>query len=133
MATILIIEDDEQLREFLRLALEGEGHTVTLTQNGAEGVTRYRQTPTDLILIDIFMPEKEGLEVIMELRRGFPTIKIIAMSGGSDRTHLHFNALDLAKKLGAFRTLTKPFDITTLFDAVRETLALSAKEVKREQ
>jgi len=127
MATILIIEDDEQLREFLRLALEDEGHTVTLTQNGAEGVTRYRQSPTDLILTDIFMPEKEGLEAIMELRREFPTIKIIAMSGGSDRTSSNFYVLDLAKKFGAYRTLMKPFDVATILDVVSETLALDAE------
>ena len=119
MATILVIDDDEQLREFLRLTLEGEGHTVTVAPDGKVGVTRYRQSPTNLILTDIFMPEKEGLETIIQLRREFPTVKIIAISGGSDRASSNFSVLDLAKKLGANRTVMKPFDVTTILEIGR--------------
>jgi CheY-like chemotaxis protein len=85
MARILIIEDDDHCRELLRLMLEPAGHAVVDACNGREGLARYRAAPTDVVVLDLFMPEQEGLETIQALRREYPTVKIIAISGG-DRT-----------------------------------------------
>jgi two-component system, chemotaxis family, chemotaxis protein CheY len=120
MATILIIDDDKQVRDLLRQVLEEEGYTVITSHNGEDGLTRYRNQPADLIVLDILMPDKEGLETILDLRREFPQVKIIAMSGGSERAKL--NLLDLAKRLGAQCTLHKPFQINTFTEMVRTVL-----------
>jgi two-component system, chemotaxis family, chemotaxis protein CheY len=120
MATILIIDDDKQVRDLLRQVLEEEGYTVITSHNGEDGIARYRSQPADLIVLDILMPDKEGLETILDLRREFPQVKIIAMSGGSERAKL--NLLDLAQRLGAQCTLHKPFQINTFTEMVRTVL-----------
>ena len=117
MARILIIDDDVQILKMLRKTLEHEGHEVIDAANGNKGLRLYREDPTDLIITDIIMPEKEGIETIVELRREFPEVKIIAMSGGGHgeaESYLH-----MAKGLGAQRTLTKPFGMEELLEAIR--------------
>jgi two-component system chemotaxis response regulator CheY len=121
MATILIMDDDPQVCDLLKQVLEEEGYAVTTAENGQEGIKLYRAHPADLIILDILMPEKEGLETILELRREFPQIKIIAMSGGSERAKL--NLLDLAKRLGAQYTVRKPFQLENFMSIVRQALA----------
>ncbi len=86
------------------------------------GLQLYREEPVDLIITDVFMPEKEGLETIRELRSEYPEVKIIAISGGGKNINLDF--LPLAKQLGALRTLKKPFDRQEMLDAVQEVLGL---------
>jgi len=120
MATILVVDDDQQVCALLKQVLEEEGYTVESALNGMEGISRYRSVPTDLIILDILMPEKEGLETILDLRREFPKVKIIAMSGGSERAKL--NLLDLARRLGARYTVNKPFQLQTLTDLVKKAL-----------
>ena len=73
------------VERLLKQVLEDRGDTVTCASNGVEGIKEYRSHPADLIILDILMPEKEGLETILDLRREFPQVKIIAMSGGSER------------------------------------------------
>ena len=85
MANILVVDDDRQVCDLLKQVLEDRGDTVTCATNGVEGIKEYRSHPADLIILDILMPEKEGLETILDLRREFPQVKIIAMSGGSER------------------------------------------------
>ena len=82
MSRILIIEDDEHVRGMLRKMLERIGYDVFDAPDGKEGLDFYRNTPVDLVITDILMPEKEGIQTIMELRREFPDVKIIAISGG---------------------------------------------------
>jgi len=82
MARILVIDDDIQILEMLGQTLEREGYEVVDALDGKEGMRLYREAPTDLVITDIVMPEKEGVETIMELKRDFPDVKIIAMSGG---------------------------------------------------
>ena len=82
MALILIIDDDDQIRRVLRKTLERDGYDVADAPNGKEGIRLYRENPADLVITDIIMPEKEGIETIRELRRDFPEVKIIAISGG---------------------------------------------------
>jgi DNA-binding NtrC family response regulator len=121
MATILVIDDDYQMRAMLQQMLMRAGHRVIEAANGREGLNLYRTEPTDLIITDLIMPEKEGIETIIELRKEFPSARIIAISGGGKTGILDF--LPLAKKLGAVRTLSKPFERQAMVEAVQEVLA----------
>jgi DNA-binding NtrC family response regulator len=125
MKRILIIDDDTQARSMLRQALERAGYTVMEASNGIDGIKRYREDPADLVITDILMPEKEGLEIIRELRQEFPLLKVIAISGGGRTGKLDF--LDIATKLGAVRTFHKPFALRELLDAVKEILVPHAE------
>ncbi len=120
MATILIIDDDRQIRGFLREALEMVGHTVLESANGAEGVELFRSRPADLIICDLVMPEKSGITMIRELVQDFPTLKFITMSGFTGS--LGFTSLEFTKKLGARWTLPKPFELGDMLLAVRKVL-----------
>jgi CheY-like chemotaxis protein len=120
MAHILIIDDDDQFRTMLRQLIERNGHEVEEASGGKEGIQLYRENPTDLIITDLIMPGKDGIETIQELKKEFPDIKIIAISGGGrlgPQDYLH-----LAKMLGARRTLTKPIDLPELLKAIDELL-----------
>lgn len=118
MARILIIDDDAELRMTLRAIVEQAGYEVVEASNGQEGLQRYVVVPTDVVLLDILMPEREGLETISALRRLNPQVKIIAMSGGGQTGTMDF--LHAAALMGAQRTLHKPFRQQELLDAVWE-------------
>lgn len=115
-----MIDDDADIRALLETALALAGHEVVLAADGAEGVERQRETPAHLILVDIFMPEKEGIETILELRQEFPRLPIIAMSGGGRAGNRDF--LQQALQLGATRAIAKPFDHTTILKLIAEVL-----------
>lgn len=121
MASILVIDDDDQLRSFLRTLLESEGHRVTEARNGAEGLRHYHRERPDLVLCDLFMPEKEGLETIRELHRLSPHVRVVAMSGGWDKAPSQ-DFLRLAKFFGAASVLAKPFSTAALLSVVQEAL-----------
>ena len=116
--SILIIDDDEQTRVFLRRVLEEAGYMVMEAPNGREGLRQFRQTPTALVITDLLMPDMDGLEVTMALHRESPTVKIIALTGGSGQRDF----LDIAKLLGAHRTMKKPVAIAELLQAVQQEL-----------
>jgi CheY-like chemotaxis protein len=120
MARILLIEDDDNVRTVLYLTLVHYGHNVVEASNGREGLDRFRETKPDLVITDIVMPEKEGFEVLMKLRRKNPALKIIAISGGGLHNAAHY--LHTAKLLGAAKVLAKPFSNETLMAAVNELL-----------
>jgi CheY-like chemotaxis protein len=124
MARILIIDDEPQIRSMLRLMLERVGYEVTEAPDGIEGIRRYRENPADLIITDLIMPNKDGIGMIIDLKKEFPKVKIIAMSGGGVNRPEGY--LDGAKKLGAARTLTKPIDRDEMLKAVKETLKAPA-------
>jgi DNA-binding response OmpR family regulator len=109
MKRILLIEDDENIRKMLRLSLESYGYAVTEACDGKQGLASYRASPADLVITDLVMPEKEGLETIRDLRKANPLVKIIAMSGGS-RSSAGEN-LKMAKLLGAAALISKPFEM----------------------
>ena len=117
MKRILVIDDDMQMREMLRQTLERAEYEVVEAQDGKEGMRLYRQDPTDLIITDIIMPEKEGVETIIELRRDFPDIKIIAISGGSRGIDAE-SCLFAVKQFGADCVFSKPFDRKELLGAI---------------
>jgi YesN/AraC family two-component response regulator len=118
MKSILIIDDEEQIRTMLRNLLERLGYEVVEAPDGKKGIRLFRKSPTDLIITDIVMPEKEGIELIMELKQEFPDVKIIAISGGGHNDPENY--LSLAKELGAQRIVAKPFEKEDLLKAVRE-------------
>ena len=118
MARILIIDDEEPFRKMLKQTLERAGYEVMDAPDGTIGTALYREKPTDLLITDMLMPEKDGIELIKELRRDFPDIKIIAMSGGGRSGNL--DLLPAASVLGAHHTFMKPFNRQELLDAIRE-------------
>ena len=121
MPRILVIDDDEQIRSLLRAILEREGYEVETAADGVQGLNFFRKDPADLVITDILMPEKEGLETIRELCDEFPDAKIIAISGGGSLAHPEVY-LELCKKFGALRTFQKPVDRHELVTAVREII-----------
>ena len=120
MGRIMVVEDDPSVRELLREILKRAGHDVIAAGNGKEAIALYKKSPADLIITNILMPEKEGLETIQELRRENPDIKIIAISGGGQIGPADY--LEIARRFGAMRTFSKPFDRKELLKAVDELL-----------
>ena len=118
MANILIIDDEIPVRSLLRAVLERESHHVFEAPNGRAGLELYRERSFDLIITDLTMPEMDGLELISELTRGFLSVKVIAMTGGSESEI----RLDTAKLLGARSTLQKPFPMDILLTLVKSEL-----------
>ena len=118
MASVLVVDDEDSLRLLMREALGQAGYQVSEARNGKEGLLYYRQSPADLVIMDILMPDQDGLESILTLHREFPKARIIAITGGSDMIGI-LNFLDVAKMLGARRTLQKPFDMKHLLDVVQ--------------
>ncbi|NYZ10970.1 response regulator [Azospirillum sp. RWY-5-1] len=120
MASVLVIDDDEMVRTMLLRTLARGGYEAIGACDGVDGLARFRQAPCDLVITDIFMPNKEGLATIMELRRCFPDIRIVAISGGGARASL--DVLPVAEALGACRTIRKPFTPQEVLAVVREVL-----------
>ena len=122
MANILVIDDHATVRLSTKMALEDAGHQVEDAANGLEGMFRLQAKPVDLVVTDIFMPEKEGLETIDEIKQKYPETKIIAISGGGRMEPGDY--LVIAEQVGADRTLVKPFDIRVLVATVDDLLKL---------
>ena len=120
MVCILIIDDNAEVLETYRRILEHAGYEVMVAADGKEGVRVFHDNPIDLVITDIIMPEKEGLETIIELRHNSPGVKIIAISGGAFFGPKDY--LELAKHFGATRTLTKPIEQEVLLETVRGCL-----------
>ncbi len=120
MAPILIIDDDPQINHLLQDVLELEGYQVITAQRATEGLHHLETTTIDLVITDVIMPDKEGLETIREMRQRFPQTKILAISGGLTRSGV--DVLEIAKRLGANSVLSKPFGVEDLIKSVRMLL-----------
>ena len=118
MARILIIDDDPDTRSMLEDILKSASHQTFTAADGKEGLKQYLANPADLVITDMFMPDKDGFETIVELRKKFPTVAIIAMSGKA----VAANMLSIAQKLGAAEVLQKPFLSIELLSAVDRAL-----------
>jgi len=118
MTRILLIDDDALGRDMLRQMLERAGYDVVEAASGREGLQQYQATAIDLIITDILMPDQDGLEIILELRRLAPEAKIIAITGGGQSGLL--DLLPVAAKLGAQWTLRKPLQRLELLEAIRQ-------------
>lgn len=123
MAYILVIEDDAPLRALMATLLRLEGHIVSEAADGNEGLARQLDFPADLVITDIVMPEKDGLETITALGKMMPGTPIIAVSGAEH----HVLYLRMTEILGARRTLKKPFVRTEFLGAVAEALATAGE------
>ncbi len=121
MASILIVDDDLQIQKLLKQILEKEGHETMVAADGLEAMRKYKQKRPDLLITDIVMPKKEGIELIMELKQLEPDVKIIAMSGGGQVDAETY--LAMANKLGAKATIGKPLDRKELLSKVKSTLS----------
>lgn len=114
---VLVVDDDPGVREVIRSMLEASGYSVLLAENGKEAMRVLKTEQADLILTDLVMPEQEGIETIKALRREYPEIKVIAMSGAFGGDYLR-----IAAYLGAHATLAKPIQMEALLRLVEETL-----------
>jgi CheY-like chemotaxis protein len=120
MARILIVDDEPDILVILDRMLRKMNHQTILAGNGKEAVQRLEENPVDLVITDLIMPESEGIETIAVIRKRWPGVKIIAMSGGGRQSPVPY--LAVAATLGADATLTKPFDRANLVDALRHVL-----------
>ncbi|MEK7407135.1 MAG: response regulator [Acidobacteriota bacterium] len=114
---ILVVDDDADVRLVLRRMLEGAGHEVIEAPNGKAAMAECRSQPVDLMITDIFMPEQEGMETISQVRREYPHLKIIAVSGQTSALYLK-----MTKLLGAQATLEKPLRMEKVLETVKEVL-----------
>ena len=121
MPRILVVDDNAGLADVIRRVLEGGGHEVRVATTGLDGARRYREQPADLAIIDIHMPEMDGLELLVQFRALAPGMPVIVMSGGVQTGGL--NLLGDARLLGAFATLAKPFSVDELLGVVGRALA----------
>jgi two-component system, chemotaxis family, chemotaxis protein CheY len=120
MAKILVIDDDPGFRRMILMILTRMHHDVVEAQDGNEGVENFKAEQPDLVISDIVMPDKEGIQTILEIRAMAPDAKIIAMSGGG--VSLGTGYLSAAQKLGANLVLSKPFRPTELTAMVEQLL-----------
>lgn len=121
MQKILIIDDEPHILLLLKKMLERSGYEVDMATNGMEGIELFKLSGADLVITDIIMPEKEGLETIREMIRIKPGLKIIAMSGGGKVSAESY--LKIAGIFGAGRVIAKPFSMKEMNDAVRDLLS----------
>ena len=112
---VLVIEDNDGLRDYLRVALETQEYEVLTARDGQEALGYLNGHPVDVVLTDIFMPEMDGIEIIAALRKQFPGIRVIAMSGRPGVDYL-----SVARELGVTRTLRKPFELSELVAALKD-------------
>ncbi len=123
MNHILIIDDEESVRMMLKAFFEDAGYRVKTAKNGNEGIRQYSETPTDVVITDIIMPQKDGLETIMALKRLNPELMIIAMSGGEIAGYkVGYNPLLTSRLLGVERAYAKPVDLEELLMLIQEKI-----------
>jgi len=128
MATILIIDDDSRVRSMLRAMLEDAGHCALEAADGCTGIALLREQPAEVVLADIIMPGKCGIETIGEIHMEHPEVKIIAMSGGDPRGPE--SDLSIAWAYGAVRSLHKPFARGMLMAAIEDALGNRGDDVR---
>jgi CheY-like chemotaxis protein len=129
MARVLVIDDEETARHILDVMLKSAGHDAVLAVDGRDGLQRFEQQQFDLVICDLFMPNKEGIATLRELRRLDSTVPVIMMSGGMASVPYlgiaHVDYLMIAEAFGATRTLEKPFTYSQIIRLVRECVGSS--------
>lgn len=120
-AKVLVIDDEEGIRNVLQRTLVAVGFDVIAAKSGEEGTNVFRRERVDVVVVDMVLPKKDGVETIMDIRRGFPQAKFIAMSGEKNS-----EMLGLAEKVGAQMRLTKPFTRQQLIGAIEQVLRSDA-------
>lgn len=123
MARVLIADDEADVRTLLQRTLELAGHEVRVARDGNQALAALREGPVDVAVVDIYMPGKDGIETIMDIRRRHPDTKIIAITGSEPTTGKAM--LHMARKLGAHLALAKPFTLEELLAAMLQVLGSS--------
>ncbi|MBF0381637.1 MAG: response regulator [Magnetococcales bacterium] len=116
---ILIIDDDPQFLNMLVWMVESAGHEVVSAHNGDRGLAEFANGDFQLVITDILMPDKDGVETIQSIRTISPKTPIIAMSGGYSQSANSFIGLTVAERLGAYKVLEKPFEKEQLLEAIK--------------
>lgn len=122
MAKILVVDDEEPIRTLIAKIVSKDGHEVMEADNGAHACSAYETADIDLIITDLVMPEKNGIEMIIQLKRSHPGVKVIAISGGSGFSG-QIDLLSVAQLLGAKHIIKKPFTVDDIRNAVDDMLA----------
>lgn len=123
MKQILVIEDDQPHLKMLKALLSKADFSVLMASNGVEGCDLYYKNPCDLVICDIFMPEKEGLETITDIKDYHPEAKIIAISGGGSKNFFaRKDILRMARDLGADIIMPKPINVPKLMQSIQQLL-----------
>ncbi len=125
-STVLVVDDDARIRRVVRRALERRGSHVIEADDGKTALRILDDAPVDLVITDIFMPNIDGLALILDIRKVYPETKVIAISGGSEVVPGDY--LHVAKALGAIKVFQKPFDLEALVAAVEENFGV--KEIE---
>lgn len=120
MASILIVDDNRGLRRALGESLRHAGHHVRLAENGVDALAQYNSEPFDLVITDIYMPEMDGIELLIRIQHESPGVRVLVMSGGGYIAR--HKMLDDARHLGAVETIAKPFQPEEFLDAVERAL-----------
>jgi CheY-like chemotaxis protein len=128
MPRILVVDDDAALRKLLVHALEHAGYSVLSAENGDEAEAHFQGVYIDLVVTDLVMPQRDGLETIMMVKHLRPDTKIVAMSGGG--LHLKSNYLSAARAFGADETLTKPFRLREFLNVVSGLLQADSSKLE---
>jgi two-component system, cell cycle sensor histidine kinase and response regulator CckA len=113
--SILIVDDDPEVLNLLRFVLEGEGYDIRSAQNGREAMAQLKEVPVGIILTDLAMPEQDGIETILAVRKEYPNLRVIAMSGT-----FASSVLDAARHLGADAVLAKPIEVDEMLKTLQE-------------
>ncbi|HEV8715667.1 MAG TPA: response regulator [Candidatus Binatia bacterium] len=129
MALVLVIDDEEDARRVVEVMLKNAGHDAVLAVDGNDALRQFRRQHFELVICDVFMPDKEGIETLKELRQLDPTVPIIMMSGGAPTAYFwgatYKDYLAMAVAFGATRTIEKPFKYSQLIRLLHECLARS--------
>lgn len=125
MPRILVVDDEPDVREAIQMLLEHAGYSVAVAKDGKEALRVFRNEPAQLVLCDLLMPGRDGLEAIQDLRTLFPDVKIIAMTGAMTRGSR--DILAAAKHMGAVEVMYKPLERADLLKAVERHTAPPAK------
>lgn len=120
MKKILLVDDEGAIRSMVSVVLKGEGRTFVEASNGMEAQAFLAADSYDLVISDVIMPDCDGIELVMSIRRKQPEVPVIIMSGGGRVQANHY--LNLAEKLGAAKVFEKPFDTAVLRKTVAEIL-----------
>ncbi len=121
MKSILLIDDKQEHLDLISDLLDPLGHLIYMANDGIQGLARFNEVSPELIICDIYMPGKDGIELISDLRRINPNIKIISMSGG--QVHNRADMLKTARLLGVNKTFEKPFNLELFYSCVEDLLS----------
>lgn len=125
---ILVVDDDNAIREVLFSALQKKGYQIVLAENGSSAINKLYSEEFDLVITDIIMPERDGVELLFTIRKHYPNIKTIAMSAGG--RILAEDLLQMARNIGAYDILHKPFSIQDLYSSIEK---VEAKKLPSEE